>query len=125
MLAVCVLLVAPAPAFAAGPHAPVVASAMLSARSCGVFGGIGHALLGAFSWTIGLAAKFILTTIAALVKLLIPHSWLHKGVQIMEWIVAVPDYAGKVSTPGGGHTGSRGSMRCVICSCGWGSRSRR
>ena len=102
LLAVCVLLAAPAPAFAAGPHAPVVAAGILGSLG-GVFGGIGHALLGAFSWTIGLAAKFILTTIAALVKLLIPHSWLHKGVQIMEWIVAVPDYAGKVSSPGGGH----------------------
>ena len=60
-------------------------------------------MLGAFTWTIGLAAKFILTTIAALVKLLIPHSWVHKGLQIMQWIVAVPDYAGKVTTPGGGH----------------------
>jgi len=97
-----VLLAAPAPAFAAGPHAPLVAAGILGTLG-GVFGGIGHALLGAFSWTIGLAAKFILTTIAALVKLLIPHSWLHKGVQIVEWIVAVPDYAGKVTTPGGGH----------------------
>ena len=102
LLAVCVLLPAPAPAFAAGPHVPAVAAGILGTLG-GVFGGIGHALLGAFSWTIGLAAKFILTTIAALVKMLIPHSWLHRGVQIMEWIVAVPDYAGKVSTPGGGH----------------------
>ena len=102
LLAVCVLLAAPAPAFAAGPHAPLVAAGILGSLG-GVFGGIGHAVLGAFSWTIGLAAKFILTTIAALVKMLIPHSWLHRGVQIMEWIVAVPDYAGKVSTPGGGH----------------------
>ncbi len=69
----------------------------------GVFGTIGHAVLGAFTWTIGLAGNFILTTIAALVKLLIPQSWVHKGLQIMQWIVAVPDYAGKVTTPGGWH----------------------
>ena len=35
--------------------------------------------------------------------MLIPHSWVHKGLQIMQWIVAVPDYAGKVTSPGGGH----------------------
>ncbi|MGH8302912.1 MAG: hypothetical protein ACRET5_15750 [Steroidobacteraceae bacterium] len=69
----------------------------------GVFSGIGHAVLGAFSWTIGLASKFILTTIAALVRMLIPRSWATEGVQIMQWIVAVPDYAGKISTPGGAH----------------------
>ena len=68
-----------------------------------IFSTIGGALLGAFKWTIGLATKFILTTIAALVKMLIPHSWVHKGLQIMQWIVAVPDYAGKVASPGGGH----------------------
>ena len=68
-----------------------------------IFSTIGGAILGAFTWTIGLATKFILTTIAALVKMLIPHAWVHKGLQIMQWIVAVPDYAGKVTSPGGGH----------------------
>ena len=68
-----------------------------------IFSTIGGAVLGAFTWTIGLATKFILTTIAALVKMLIPHAWVHKGLQIMQWIVAVPDYAGKVTSPGGGH----------------------
>ena len=65
---------------------------------------IGHAVLGAFSWTVGLASKFILTTLAALVHLLIPHSWITKGLQIMRWLVAVPDYAGQITTPGGGHS---------------------
>ena len=75
----------------------------------GVFSSIGHAVLGAFTWTISLAAKFILTTIAALVKLLIPASWVHKGLQIMEWIVAVPNYAGKITSPSGGtHYGFAG-----------------
>ena len=41
---------------------------------------LGHAVLGAFSWTFGLASKFILTTIGALVKLLIPRSWANEGV---------------------------------------------
>ena len=66
-----------------------------------IFGSIGHAVLGAFSWTIGLASKFILTTIGALVRMLIPRSWANKGVEIMEWIVAVPNYAGTVTTPAG------------------------
>ena len=56
-------------------------------------------MLGAFSWTIGLASKFILTTIGALVRMLIPRSWANEGVEIMEWIVAVPNYAGTVTTP--------------------------
>jgi hypothetical protein len=67
-----------------------------------IFGSIGHAVLGAFSWTIGLASKFILTTIGALVRMLIPRSWANKGVEIMEWIVAVPNYAGTVTAPTGG-----------------------
>jgi hypothetical protein len=95
-----VALMAPASAYAAGPH--VAAGLPVAGILGSVFGGIGHALLGAFSWTIGLASKFVLTTIAALVKMLIPHSWVHQGLQIMQWIVAVPDYAGKVTSPGGG-----------------------
>ena len=95
-----VALLAPTPAYAAGPH--VAAGLPVAGILGSVFGGIGHALLGAFSWTIGLASKFVLTTIAALVKMLIPHSWVHQGLAIMQWIVAVPDYAGKVTSPGGG-----------------------
>ena len=93
-----VMLALPAPALAAGAH-PVIASSFLG----GIFGGLGHAVLGAFSWTVDLAQKFVLTTIGALVKLLIPRSWAHQGAQIMGWIVAVPDYAGEVTTPGGHH----------------------
>jgi len=66
-----------------------------------VFGSLGHAVLGAFSWTIGLASRFILTTIGALVRMLIPRSWAGEGVRLMEWIVAVPNYAGTVTTPSG------------------------
>ena len=58
-------------------------------------------MLGAFSWTIGLASRFILTTIGALVRMLIPRSWASEGVRVMEWIVAVPNYAGTVTTPTG------------------------
>ena len=104
-VAVCAMLLAPAPALAIDLN-PIHAVGNLVG---GVFSSIGHAVLGAFSWTISLAAKFILTTIAALVKLLIPASWVHKGLQIMEWIVAVPNYAGKITSPGGGtHYGFAG-----------------
>jgi hypothetical protein len=96
--ATVLLLVVPAPAYASGGHLPLVTAGILSS----IFGTIGHAVLGAFSWTIGLASKFVLTTLAALVKLLIPHSWINQGLQIMQWIVAVPNYAGKISSPGGG-----------------------
>ena len=87
-------LMAPAGASAAAVHAPLLASAS-------IFSSIGHALLGGFSWTFGLASKFLLTTLAALVRLLIPRSWVHEGVQIMGWIVAVPNYAGQITTPSG------------------------
>jgi hypothetical protein len=107
-LAIAVLLLSPASAYATTVHVPLVIADIPVLSSLGglvgdVFSGIGHAVLGAFTWTIGLASKFILTTIAALVKMLIPRSWVHKGLQIMQWIVAVPDYAGKVTVPGGGH----------------------
>ena len=82
---------------AAGSHVPLVDAGILGS----IFHTIGHAVLGAFSWTIGLASKFILTTIGALVRMLIPRSWASEGVRIMEWIVAVPNYAGTVTTPAG------------------------
>ena len=96
--AAVVSLAGAAPAAAsAGPHIPAVTAGILGS----IFGSLGHAVLGAFSWTIGLASKFILTTIGALVRMLIPRSWANKGVAIMEWIVAVPNYAGTVTTPAG------------------------
>jgi hypothetical protein len=98
VLAAGMLLVGASPAAAAtGVHVPLVTAGILG----DIFGSIGHAVLGAFSWTIGLASKFILTTIGALVRMLIPRSWATAGVQIMEWIVAVPNYAGTVTSPTG------------------------
>ena len=65
------MLVAAAPAYAAGAHMSLVAAGILG----DIFGGIGHAVLGAISWTFNLASQFFLVTIGALVKLLIPRSW--------------------------------------------------
>jgi hypothetical protein len=97
-LAVAGSLAGAAPAAAAtGSHLPLVTAGILGS----IFGTIGHAVLGAFSWTIGLASNFILTTIGALVRMLIPRSWANEGVQIMEWIVAIPNYAGTVTSPTG------------------------
>ena len=98
-IVVAAVLAGPASALAAGPH-PVAADASVLGN---IFGGLGHAVLGAFTWTVKLASTFILDTLGALVRLLIPRSWAHKGAQIMAWLVAVPDYAGKVTTPGGAH----------------------
>ncbi len=112
LIALGVMLLSSAPAYAAGGHLPLVTASIpvigpivstLGGAVGSIFSTIGGAILGAFTWTIGLASKFILTTIAALVKMLIPHAWVHKGLEIMQWIVAVPDYAGKVTSPGGGH----------------------
>jgi len=107
LLALAALLLSPASACAATAHLPFVSADILGTLgglAGSVFSSIGHAVLGAFSWTIGLASRFILTTIAALVRMLIPHSWVHEGLQIMQWIVAVPDYAGKITAPGGGQS---------------------
>jgi hypothetical protein len=100
VVAIALLALAlPAPALAAGAH-PVLAQAS-------ILGSVWHAIsgtvMGAFTWTIKLASNFILDTLGGLVKLLIPRSWAHKGAEIMAWLVAVPDYAGKVRSPGGGH----------------------
>jgi len=105
LLALAALLLAPASASAAAAHLALVSADILGTLgglAGSVFSSIGHAVLGAFSWTIGLASQFILTTIAALVRMLIPRSWVHEGLAVMRWIVAVPDYAGKISSPGGG-----------------------
>lgn len=65
--------------------------------------------------------EVILTTVAALVKMLIPHSWVHQGLQIMQWIVAVPDYVGEVTSLGGGTAygfagnGETTITRCTAC----------
>jgi hypothetical protein len=111
-VAVCAwLLSSPSSAAAATPH-PIGGGGPLDAIGglvSGVFSSLGHAVLGAFTWTIELASKFILITGGALVKLLIPSSWVHKGLQIMGWIVQVPNYAGKIASPGGGsHYGFSG-----------------
>ena len=98
-IVVAAVLAGPESALAAGPH-PVAADASVLGN---IFGGLGHAVLGAFTWTVKLASTFILDTLGALVRLLIPRSWAHKGAQVMAWLVAVPDYAGKVATPGGAH----------------------
>ena len=98
VVAAVVSLAGAAPAVAAsGAHVPLAGASIIG----DIFGGIGHAVLGAFSWTIGLASRFILTTIGALVRMLIPRSWASEGIRIMEWIVAVPNYAGTVTTPSG------------------------
>src|SRR5450755_2738405 len=108
LLAAGVLLLVAAPAYAAshnGGGPPLVFADFLGIGHLvgSVFGTIGHAVLGAFSWTFQLAANFILTTIGAIVKLLIPRSWAKEGVQIMQWIVAIPDYAGTITNPTGQH----------------------
>ena len=97
------MLTAPTAAFAAAPHllvAPAVLGPIGSAIG-GVFHLIGGVVLGGLSWTVGVAGKFILNTLAGLIRLLIPASWAKDGLQVMHWIVAVPDYAGTITTPSG------------------------
>ncbi|HWF54605.1 MAG TPA: hypothetical protein VG223_08265, partial [Solirubrobacteraceae bacterium] len=101
------LVLAAAPAYATGgghlaaPDASIIST--LTSPITSVFSAIGGAVLGAFSWTISLASKFILITLGALVKMLIPRSWAKDAIGLFQWIVAIPDYAGTVTSPGGGH----------------------
>jgi hypothetical protein len=86
-----------------GPHlfvAPAVLGPVGSALG-GVFHLFGGLVLGGLSWTVGVAGKFILNTLGGLIRLLIPASWAKDGLQVMHWIVAVPDYAGTITTPSG------------------------
>jgi hypothetical protein len=86
----------PAAAAVSGPHA---AGVMVASGS--IFSKIAGAVLGAFSWTTGVAAKFILVTLAAFIRMLIPASWAHVPVAVFDWIVAIPNYAGSVTSPSG------------------------
>ncbi|MGI8557856.1 MAG: hypothetical protein ACR2ND_06055, partial [Solirubrobacteraceae bacterium] len=104
-VALAILLAVPAMALASGPHV-VLAPAFLGfvgSAIGSVFHAIAGVVLGGLHWTVAVAGKFILATIGGLIRLLIPASWAKDGLQVMHWIVAVPDYAGTVTTPGG-HT---------------------
>ena len=97
------MLTAPTAALVAGPHllvAPAVLGPVGSALG-GVFHLFGGLVLGGLNWTVGVAGKFILNTLGGLIRLLIPASWAKDGLQVMHWIVAVPDYAGTITTPSG------------------------
>ena len=103
LLAAMLLLAAPAAALADGPHM-MLAPALLGPVG-GLIGGVFHAIagvvLGGLSWTVGVAGKFILATLGGLIRLLIPASWARDGLEVMHWIVAVPNYAGTVTSPSG------------------------
>jgi hypothetical protein len=103
LLAATLLLAVPAAALADGPHV-MLAPAFLGPIG-NLIGGVFHAIagvvLGGLSWTVGVAGKFILATLGGLIRLLIPTSWARDGLQVMHWIVAVPNYAGTVTSPSG------------------------
>jgi hypothetical protein len=107
LLAAGLVLLVAAPAYAARGHGgpPLALGDILGIGHAvgSVLGTIGRAVLGAFSWTFRLATNFILTTVGAIVRLLIPRSCAKKGVEIMQWIVAIPDYAGTIASPTGQH----------------------
>jgi hypothetical protein len=75
----------------------------------GLLDGIGDALLGGVDWTVNVAGDFVMNLLGGIVEKLIPRSWIHKGLEILSWLVAVPSYSGRVSSPGGGsHYGFAG-----------------
>ena len=94
------LLAGAAPAAAAGHGAVALPVAGLG----GLLGDIGHAVLGGVDWTVNVAGDFILNLIGGLVRDLIPRSWIHKGLEIMQWLVTVPNYGARITGPGGGHS---------------------
>jgi hypothetical protein len=99
-LALTAVLAAAAPALAATPAHGLAAPPIASIGS--LLGGLVGTVLGGVTWTVNVAASFIENLLGGLVKDLIPRSWLHKGLEIMQWLVAVPDFAGKIPAPGGG-----------------------
>jgi hypothetical protein len=98
LLSVLALPVAATPALAAVPDA-VLAPPMTGG---GLLGGIAHAVLGGVDWTVNVAGDFILNLLGGLVRDLIPRSWIRESLQIMGWLVALPDYSSRVPGPGGG-----------------------
>jgi hypothetical protein len=103
LIATTLLLAVPGAALADGPHV-MLAPALLGfvGTAIGdVFHAIAGVVLGGLSWTVGVAGKFILATLGGLIRLLIPASWARDGLGVMHWIVAVPDYAGTVTSPSG------------------------
>ncbi|MGH2941641.1 MAG: hypothetical protein ACRDLN_02535, partial [Solirubrobacteraceae bacterium] len=66
--------------------------------------GVAGVLVGGFSWTTDVAGKFIVNTLGGLVDLLIPDSWADQGLSIMQWVVAVPNYAARLAGPDGAHS---------------------
>jgi hypothetical protein len=98
-LAAVLSLALPSAALASSPHLVLVPAFL------GFLGGVFHAIagvvLGSLNWTVGVAGKFILATLGGLIRLLIPASWARDGLEVMHWIVAVPNYAGTVTSPSG------------------------
>jgi len=94
---------------AASAPATAVASAGLGsipappiADILGIGGALKSVLVGGFEWTTEVAGKFVVNTLAGLVDLLIPDSWATQGLSVMQWVVAIPNYAAHVAGPGGG-----------------------
>ena len=105
-VSVAVTLALAPPAFAGGWHVPLVQADFLGVGHLAgsVLGALGGAVLGGLNWTVSVAAKFLLATLGGLVKLLIPASWARDALGVMHWIVAVPDYAGTITSPSGAHS---------------------
>jgi hypothetical protein len=100
-VALLAALAVASPALAAtrGASSPAVPIAGLG----DLLGGLTHAVLGGVDWTVNVAGDFVLNLLGGIVEKLIPRSWIHKGLEIMSWLVAVSDYTARVTAPGGGH----------------------
>jgi len=93
LLGVLVAGVSPAAAATAGDMpAPLLAN---------IFGDIAGAVLGGLDWTVNVAGDFVMNLFGGIVQKLIPRSWIDQGIPILSWIVAVPDYSARISTPTG------------------------
>jgi hypothetical protein len=66
--------------------------------------GLAGVLVGGFNWTTDVAGKFIINTLGGLVDLLIPDSWADQSLSIMQWVVAVPNYAARLAGPDSAHS---------------------
>jgi hypothetical protein len=96
-LLVALTVAGPALAAARGASPAVVPIAGLG----DLLGGLADTVLGGVDWTVNVAGDFVMNLLGGIVEKLIPRSWIHKGLDILSWLVAVPDYSGRVSSPGG------------------------
>jgi hypothetical protein len=64
-------------------------------------GAVKDVVLGGLTWSAETAGRFITTTLQGIADALIPDSWATHGADLIQWIVAAPNFAATISGPTG------------------------